>query len=109
MKRRYESTYHRTWKDDSAVKEAKRNWAKEVSYLTDSLAMNGASKIFDQYPDWPPNLNGFIALCKKKDIMAKDAAAYLPATLRLPKLATDEEKESGKKALKEMRAKLNMG
>lgn len=106
MKRRYESTYHRTWKSDLEVKEAKRNWATEVSYLTEALAMNGASKIFDKYPDWPPNLNGFIALCKKKDMMAKDSAMYKPAPLSLPKLVTDEERNSGKKALEEMRSKL---
>jgi len=109
MRVRYESTYHRTWKDDSAVNEAKRNWAKEVSHLTESLAVNGTAKLFDSYPEWPPNLNSFIALCKKKDMMAKDAAMYKPVQKRLPKLTTDEEKESGKKALKEMRAKLNMG
>lgn len=106
MKVRYESTYHRTWKDDLAVKEAKRNWAKEISYLDESLAKNGTSKIFDKYPEWPPNLNSFIALCKKKDMMAKDAAMYKPAPLSLPKLVTDEEKESGRKALEAMRSKL---
>lgn len=106
MKVRYESTYHRTWKDDLEVKEAKRNWAREISYLDESLAANGISKLFDQYPDWPPNLNGFIALCKKKDMMAKDAAMYRPAQLQLPKLATDEERQSGKKALEEMRSRL---
>ena len=106
MRVRYESNYHRTWINESAVNEAKRYWATEVSYLDESLALNGTFKLFDKYPEWPPNLNGFIALCKKRDMMAKDAAMYKPVPKKLPKLVTDEERNSGKKALEAMRSKL---
>ena len=103
MKVRYEGTYHRTWKDDKEVKEAKRNWAREISTLDQLLVKNGIEKLFERYPEWPPNLNGFINLCKEK---RPSQAMYKPGLPRLERKASEENIKVSRKELADIRAKL---
>ena len=103
MKTRYEGTYHRTWEDDKKVKEAKRNWAEEIGTLDQIAVRNGIELLFDRYPNWPPNLNGFIQLCKERK---PSQAMYQRDVLKLPKKPTDDDIKKGKSALADIRSKL---
>ncbi len=105
----YESTYRKTWPTKEDEEFSKMNWVNRIGQLDKALVYNGLSMMEKEYPDWPPNLNGFIDLCKRTAITASEAQSLRPGQLRLEKTPTDEERQSGKKALKEMRARLNMG
>ena len=103
MKVRYEGTFHRTWKDDKEVKEAKNNWAGEIRTLDQSSVKNGIELLFEQHPEWPPNLNGFITLCKARKPTQE---MYRTDVLRLPKKPTEGDIKRGQAALADIREKL---
>ena len=104
----YESTYRKTWSNEDDENFSKRNWMDRIQKesLSKALVKNGMAAMTDAYPDWPPNLNGFIALCHRTAITASEAQSLRPGQLRLNKLVTDEERESGKKSLLQGRASI---
>jgi len=92
----YESTYRKTWSNEDDENFSKRNWMDRIQKesLSKALVKNGMAAMTDAYPDWPPNLNGFIALCHRTAITASEAQSLRPGQLRLNKLVTDEERET---------------
>ena len=105
----YESTYRKTWPNEDDENFSKRNWMDRIQKesLSNTLVKNGMFAMTDAYPDWPPNLNGFIALCKRTAMTAAESQSLRPGQKRLEKTPTDEEIESGKKYLLESRSSLN--
>ena len=105
---KYESTYMRTWPTTDDEDLSKRNWVDEInkSDLSKEAVKNGIDRMSENYRDWPPNLNGFINLCKKKDCMALEAQSFKSNLPRLPKKPTEDDFKKGKSALAGMRSKL---
>ena len=85
------------------VKEAKRNWAGEIRTLDQMSVKNGIELLFDKHPEWPPNLNGFISLCK---VRRPNQDMYQTGVLKLPKKPTDDDIKKGQAALADIRNKL---
>ena len=50
--------------DEEFIDEAKKVWAMDLSMLSADQLKIGLDTVIDQYPEWPPTVGQFKALCK---------------------------------------------